>query len=162
MINATMCFLRDNGQTLFLHRHAGKGKDRHHGYFLPPGGRFERNERGIDCITREFQEETELTLLDPRLRMISTFYNKGRKLGGEDNPDDWQVEVYEASGFSGDLKSEYPEAEPIWIPDSEIKERRIYPGDRMIMALLDFPGIYQTIAEYNNEDLIRFDSRRVF
>lgn len=80
MINATLCYLREGGKTLFLYRNKGE-KDIHNGLYVAPGGKTEPGERGIDCIMREFLEETGLTLKDPRLRQVITFHNKGRVMG---------------------------------------------------------------------------------
>ena len=160
MINATMCFLRNNVKTLFLYRNKGEG-DIHHGWYVPPGGRTEREERGIDCIFREFKEETGLNLINPQLRSIATFYNQGRILGGKENPEDWCVEVYEAKEFSGELKEEYPRAKPIWINNSDLEKIRIYPGDRKILELLQNEGVYEVLTQYSGENLIRFESKRV-
>ena len=102
-----MCFLRNNKQTLFLYRNKGEG-DIHNGWYVPPGGRTERGERGIECMVREFKEETGLILTNPKLRVIATFYNQGRILGGKENPEDWCVEVYEARDYTGELKEEHP------------------------------------------------------
>jgi hypothetical protein len=88
MINATMCFLRNKQKTLLLYRNKGEG-DIHHGWYVPPGGRTERGERGIDCMVREFREETGLILINPKLRVIATFYNQGRILGGKENPEEY-------------------------------------------------------------------------
>lgn len=95
-VTGTMCFLRVGGKTLLFFRNRGKG-DLHQGYYAPPGGHINSGtkeryaKRGIDCIRREFQEETGLRVLNPRLRAIVTFDNFGRELGGKINPLHWKV-----------------------------------------------------------------------
>ncbi len=160
MLNATMCFLRSQGNTLLLYRNRGKG-DIHDSWYVPPGGRTERGERGIDCIIREFREETGLRLFNPKLRAVVTFYNKGRILGGKKNPEDWLVQVYEATNFTGGLREEHPKAKPIWVPKSELKKVRIYPGDRRIFELLREQGVFEVIVQYSREELTRFEYKRV-
>ncbi len=161
MINATMCFLRKANRTLLLYRHRGE-EDIHNGFYVPPGGRTERGERGIDSILREFREETGLTLVKPRLKVIATFYNEGRKFEGQKAlVDDWCVEVYEANEFTGKLRKEHPKAKPLWVPDAELPNKRIYPGDRKILELLTQPGVFQVLVKYNQEELVRFDYLRV-
>ena len=160
MLNATMCFLRHKGETLFLYRNRGEG-DIHNGWYVPPGGQTERGERGIDCINREFPEETGLYLLGPKLKVIATFYNHGRILGGKENPEDWCAEVYTANDFTGTLKEEHPKAKPIWISDSDLEKIKMYPGDRKIFELLGQKGILEAIVQYDKENLTRFESRRV-
>ena len=39
--------------------------------YAPPGGKFEKGESPLDCIIREFKEETGLTLVNPKLQGIS-------------------------------------------------------------------------------------------
>ena len=155
-----MCFLRNNKQTLFLYRNKGEG-DIHNGWYVPPGGRTERGERGIECMVREFKEETGLILTNPKLRVIATFYNQGRILGGKENPEDWCVEVYEARDYTGELKEEHPKAKPLWINDSDLEKIRIYPGDRKILELLAQEGVFEVIAQYDKEELVRFEHMRV-
>ncbi len=36
--------------------------------YAPPGGKFETGETPLDCIMREFYEETGLRLINPRLQ----------------------------------------------------------------------------------------------
>jgi 8-oxo-dGTP diphosphatase len=161
MINATMCFLKNNRETLLLYRNRGE-EDLHNGWYVPPGGRTERGERGIDCILREFREETGLTLINPKLRIIATFYNQGRSFAGaKENPDDWCVEVYEARKFQGELTEEHPKAKPIWIKDNDLVNRKIYPGDKKIMELLNQEGVFEVLTQYDKENLVRFESNRV-
>ncbi len=160
MINATICFLRKNDETLFLYRNKGE-EDLHDGLYVPPGGRTERGERGIDCITREFNEETGLILINPQLKIIATFYNQGRILGGKENPEDWCVEVYGARDFKGKLKEEHHKAKPFWIKDQDLTNIRMYPGDKKILEFVNKEGIYEVLTQYNKEELIRFESHRV-
>ena len=159
MINGTMCFLRNRGETLFLYRNRGE-EDIHNGRYVPPGGRLERGERSIDCVLREFDEETGLKLINPKLRVIATFYNKGRILGGDKNPEDWRVEVYEANNFTGKLREEHSKAKPVWVRD--LTQIRMYPGDRKIFDLLGQKGVWEAILQYHKENLARFNCKRVY
>lgn len=163
MKNGTMCFLRVNDLTLLIYRDKGE-VDMHNGWYVPPGGETERGERGLDCIIREFKEETGLALLDPKLKVIATFYNQGRVLGGKEwNPEDWCVEVYKAKNFRGTLSGGEPGARTYWIPNSDLANiKRIYPGDRKILELLDKRGVYEAIIQYDKEELVRFEYQRVF
>jgi 8-oxo-dGTP diphosphatase len=162
MKNGTACFLTNGGITLFLYRNRGK-EDIHQGYYVAPGGTLEEGERSIDCIIREIKEETGLRLMDPRLRVIATFFNKGRILNGEENPEDWKVEFYDASAFNGRLKEEKPEDKLVWVTDSEISKIRMYEGDRKLFDLIRHQeGVFEVILQYSKENLIRFDCKRVY
>lgn len=161
LINATACYLHHQGKTLFLHRKRGK-EDIHNDKYVPAGGHTERGERGIDCIIREFRQETGLTLINPRLRAIVTFYNKERKIGDKKDPDDWCVEFYEASQFKGKLRAEKgKKAKPVWINDHEIFRLPMHQGDRELIELMRRTGVYEVLARYKGEELIQFDYRQV-
>ena len=161
MINGTMCFLRSKGKTLFLYRNSGKN-DMHNGFYVLPGGHIERGEKSIDGIIREFEEETGLTPVSPKLRIIATFYNKGRILGGKKDPEDWRVDTYEANYFKGKLKCEKPDDKLVWVKDSKIEKINMYEGDRELFSLLKEPGVFEAILQYDKQKLIRFDYSRVY
>ena len=43
--------------------------------YAPPGGKFESDESPLDCVIREFYEETGLTLINPKLQGISYWHD---------------------------------------------------------------------------------------
>jgi len=156
----TMCFLRYNEKTLFFYRERG-AEDIHNGWYVPPGGHFDRGERGIDCVIREFGEETGLRINNPKLRQIVMFFNKDRILGGKKDRPDWYVEVYEANQFEGVLKPERKGEKLIWVEDKNVGSLKIYECDRKIFDLLSSEGVYEVVVKYDGEKLEKFDSRRV-
>ncbi|MFH1365583.1 MAG: NUDIX domain-containing protein [archaeon] len=161
MKNGTACFFREGNGTLFLYRHDGK-EDLHNGFYVLPGGTIERGEIGLENIIREFKEETGWELINPKLKVIWTCYNKGRLLGGKTDQEDWLVQVYTANQAKGILKAEAGKnAEPRWVFDSAMREIKMYPGDRELLKILDKEGIFEAIQQYDGERLIRFNSKRV-
>ncbi|MEK6919229.1 MAG: NUDIX domain-containing protein [Nanoarchaeota archaeon] len=161
MINGTLCYLKSGGETLFLHRNR-KGNDIHSGFYVAPGGRPESGERGIDCLIREFEEETGLVVHDPRLKAIATFYNQDRLLGSVTSPEDWLVEIYTATKFSGRLKEEEGrKSPPLWIPDRDVFRYPMHEGDRRIPELFGMEGIFQVLVKYDGTKLTHFNSVRV-
>lgn len=64
--NSTACYLKIDNKVLMLKFNKKWGK-----VFAPPGGKFEIGESPLECIKREFFEETGLTLINPRLQGIS-------------------------------------------------------------------------------------------
>lgn len=163
MINGTICFLRNSGLTLLLYRIPGEA-DLHHGFYVPPGGKTKEGERGLDCIVREFREETGLTLIEPKLRAIVTFDNRGRILGGKENPEDWLVEVYEASNYNGELRGENPKAKPFWVSESDFPTTNMHEGD---IRLIDFlynqerEGVFEILVKHSGVKLERFEYKRI-
>ena len=171
-IQATLCYLRYNGKVLFIQRGGGSG-DIHDGYFVVPGGRTEcsrpeiKCERGIDGISREFEEETGLRVIKPRLRAIVTFFNLGRKFGEIVDPEDYKVEVYEASEFTGELKSMSDSKKNkrlVWVDEEKISELNMSEGDRKLYDLLvkNPEGVFEILVKSKEGDkLERFDVARV-
>ncbi len=156
MKNATLCYLKVDDKILFLCRNR-IASDIHSGLYVVPGGQTERGERGIDCVLREFEQETGLKLVNPRLKAIVTFYNEGRVMGDKLSPEDWCVEVYTACEFSGVLKPESPDQIPIWVSNNDISSIKMHEGDRKILELLNKDGISEVIVQYEGKKLTRFD-----
>lgn len=69
----TLGFLVREGRVLLLERR----KPPNAGRWNAPGGKLEPGEDPLGGIVREFAEETGLRLLDPRLRCILQFYERG-------------------------------------------------------------------------------------
>lgn len=165
MKNDVMCYLREGGRVLLLHRNAGK-EDLHNGFYVPPGGGINQGERGIDAIVREFEEETGLKLINPTLKFIVTFDNWGRLLGGRTDREDHLVQTYFASMYNGELKEEEGKnANPVWISELYLtkanSEIKMYPGDRELFSLIDREGVFEVIQQYSGEDLTHFKYNRV-
>lgn len=72
MRNTTLCYIERGEQYLMLHR-VKKEHDLNHDKWVGIGGKFERDETPDECLLREAQEETGLTLTDWRCRGVVTF-----------------------------------------------------------------------------------------
>lgn len=73
--------------------------------FAPPGGKFESGETPLDCITREFYEETGLTLINPRLQGISYWQDSAEGI----------IFIYTAEEYKGELNITSSEGQLEWI-----------------------------------------------
>ena len=94
MRNTTLCYIERGEQYLMLHR-VKKEHDLNHDKWVGIGGKFERDETPDECLLREAQEETGLTLTDWRCRGVVTFLS-----------DEWEGEymyLFTATGFTGTL-----------------------------------------------------------
>ena len=80
--------------------------------YAPPGGKFETGETPLDCIIREYYEETGLILLNPRLQGMS--YWKDSKEG--------IIFIYTAEDFEGELILNSEEGELEWINFNELPQ----------------------------------------
>ena len=65
-LNSTVCYLKNDNKVLMIKFSKKWGQ-----VYAPPGGKFESGETPLDCIKREFYEETGLTLINPKLQGIS-------------------------------------------------------------------------------------------
>lgn len=66
----TMCFLRsEDDRVLLLNREAPPNM----GLWVGPGGKLEAGETALDCARREFLEETDIDLPNPRFAGIVTW-----------------------------------------------------------------------------------------
>ena len=72
MKQTTLCYLERDNQYLMLHR-VKKENDASHDKWIGVGGKCEANESPDECMLREVQEETGLTVSSWRYRGIVTF-----------------------------------------------------------------------------------------
>ena len=68
----TLCYIEKDESYLMLHR-IKKEKDINKDKWIGVGGHFEKGESPEECLFREVQEETGLTLTSWKLRGIITF-----------------------------------------------------------------------------------------
>ena len=127
MINTTLCYIRQDGEYLMLHR-IKKENDLNHDKWIGIGGKFEDKESPEDCLLREAKEETGLTLTDYRYRGIVTFVS-----------DKWPTEymhLFTADGWTGTVK-ECDEGVLEWIPKEMLLEIPHWEGDAIFLDLID-------------------------
>lgn len=120
VINATLCYIQTEDQTLMLHR-VKKENDIHQDKWNGLGGKFEQGESPEECLEREIKEESGLTLHAYRLAGLLSFPKF-------DGVNDWQVFLYQATGFSGDLLDS-DEGSLKWIPTSQLRRLNLWEGD---------------------------------
>ncbi|MEZ4607014.1 MAG: 8-oxo-dGTP diphosphatase [Deinococcales bacterium] len=94
---STLCYLRQNGKTLMLHRNKKAG-DYHEGKWNGLGGKFEAGESPEDCMRREVFEESGLEVIKAQLKGFITFPSF-------DGEDDWYVFVYVVEAWRGELRA---------------------------------------------------------
>ena len=146
MKNTTLCYIHDGqGRTLLLHR-IKKNQDLNHDKWIGVGGKFEENESPEECLIREVQEETGLTLTDYRYRGVVTFVSAV-----------WENELmhlFTAHGFEGTVK-ECDEGALEWIDDEVVPTLPTWEGDRIFLELLeqDIP-FFSLKLEYDAEETL--------
>ena len=146
MINTTLCYILRGNECLMLHR-VKKENDLNKDKWIGIGGKFEDKESPEDCLLREVQEETGLTLTDYAYRGIVTFVS-----------DRWPTEymhLFTANGFEGELK-QCDEGELEWLPWEELTKIPHWEGDEIFLRLVkqDVPFFSLKLC-YQGETLVR-------
>ena len=116
----TLCYIRQGGKTLMLHRNKRPG-DYHFGKYNGVGGKFEQGESPSDCLLREVKEETGLTLKSYDFKGIITF-------PGFDGENDIYTFLYTSNDFEGEI-IDPDEGTLSWIPDEQIISLNLWDGD---------------------------------
>lgn len=130
---ATLCYVRQGGKTLMLHR-IKKANDMHAGKWNGLGGKLLPGETPEACAIREVYEESGLTLINPVLRGIITF-------PGFANDDDWYCFLFVGRAFTGEL-SDSDEGVLAWIDDTVLLDLPLWPGDRIFIPWLDVNAFF--------------------
>ncbi len=140
---ATLCYLKQTGKTLMLHR-VKKANDVHAGKWNGLGGKLEPGESPEQCVIREVREEAGLEIIRPRYHGLLIFAD----FAGED----WFVWVFTAEEFSGDL-IESNEGHLKWIPDEEVTSLNLWPSDQIFMPWLKTGNIFSARFQYHGEEM---------
>lgn len=106
-LNATACYLKKDNKVLMI-----KFSKKWRQVYAPPGGKFEEGESPLDCIIREYYEETGLTLINPKLQGISYWKDSAEGI----------IFVYTAEDYTGDLLSTSDEGILEWIRFEDLEK----------------------------------------
>ena len=140
---ATLCYVKQNGKTLMLHR-IKKVNDVHAGKWNGLGGKLEPGESPEQCVIREVREEAGLEIVSPRYHGLLIFAD----FAG----DDWFVWVFTADEFSGDL-IESSEGRLKWVPDEEVTSLNLWPSDQIFMPWLKTGKIFSARFQYHGDEM---------
>ena len=127
MHNSTLCYITRGDEVLMLHR-VKKKNDINKDKWIGIGGKFEADETPDECLLREAQEETGLTLTSWKCRGVVTFLTE--------NPQEGEyMYLFTADGFEGELK-ECDEGDLQWISRSFLDQLPKWEGDQIFLDLL--------------------------
>ena len=124
----TLCYIEKDDSYLMLHR-VSKKNDINKDKWIGIGGHFQLNESPEECLLREAQEETGLTLTSYRFRGIVTFITDGLEEAE-------YMHLYTADGFEGDM-IDCDEGTLEWVPKSKVPELNLWEGDLIFFKLLE-------------------------
>lgn len=145
MINTTLCYIEKDNKYLMLHR-TKKENDLNEGKWIGVGGKFEKDETPEECLLREVQEETGLTLTKYRLRAVITFILN-----------EWGAEymyLFTANEFSGELR-ECNEGDLQWVDKNEVLKLNIWDGDRIFLKkLIEEDNFFTLKVVYDGDRLV--------
>jgi len=145
---ATLCYIRNQGKTLMIHR-TKRENDMHKGKWNGLGGKFEPGETPEECITREVFEESGLRIHAPQMKGFITF-------PGFANDEDWYAFVFTADQFEGEL-IENEEGFLEWIDNDKIMDLTLWEGDRFFIPWLDQPGFFSAKFVYKDGKLVEHE-----
>ena len=128
IFSTTLCYLERDNAYLMLHR-VKKQDDYNHDKWVGVGGKFERFESPEECLVREVQEETGLTLTRYRARGLLTFV-----LG---NMTEF-IHLFTADGWEGEMLRGDACREGVleWVPKEKVDQLPIWEGDKLFFRLL--------------------------
>lgn len=139
MILATLCYIRSKEKTLMVLRNKKKD-DVHEGKYNGLGGKLESGESPEECVIREVQEESGLTI-KPELRGFISFpkFSKGR---------DWYVFLFTAHEYTGVLREDCPEGDLVWVETDKLLELSLWEGDKLFLSWLNQDRFFSAKFNY--------------
>ena len=145
---STLCYIKQNNQTLMLHR-IKKKNDIHKNKWNGLGGKLERGESPEECVKREVFEESGLIIESPNLHGVITFPKF-------DGIDDWIVFVYTANNFEGNL-IDCDEGKLDWVSDDQLLKLNLWEGDKIFIPWLTQDKFFSAKFIYEKKKLINYD-----
>jgi 8-oxo-dGTP diphosphatase len=140
----TLCYLKDQGKTLMLHR-TKKKNDASRGKWNGLGGKMFPGESPEECVIREVKEESGFTIQGPKLRGFLTYpaFSKGQ---------DEYAFLFTATKFEG-TQINCDEGDLKWIDDSEISKLNLWEGDQYFFNWLEEKSLFSAKMIYHNGKL---------
>ena len=152
MICTTLCYIKNGGRYLMLHRCRNKdgGHDVNDGKWIGVGGHIEDGESPLDCVKREISEETGIEIENPRFRGVVTFVS--------DSAPTEQMFLFTAETDRTELL-ECDEGVLRWIPEDGIGSLNLWEGDRVFLGYLkkDVPPFILRLS-YEGDRLVSYES----
>jgi len=147
IIQATACYLFKDNQLLTMHRNKNKPDDPMQGYISVPGGKFDDDESPLDCIVREFEEETGLKLIRPKPRGEALFVNP-------EHNSDFRVYLFTAEEFTGKYEPDHEEGTLEWVSADAWMHLNWRPGDRIYLQDLLWDRYFFAKVEQTKDRII--------
>lgn len=128
-VNTTLCYLEQDDAWLMMHR-IKKEQDLNKDKWIGVGGKFEPFESPEECLCREVQEETGLTLRRWQYRGIVTFVlDQLTEYMHLFTADRWEGEMIPGDACREGVLE--------WVPKSRVPQLPIWEGDKIFFRLLE-------------------------
>lgn len=127
-LDAAVCYLKIKNKILMLRYTKKWGQ-----VYAPPGGKFEHGESPIDCVMREFKEETGLSLIDPKLQGISYWKDTAEGI----------IYIFVASKYEGNLLETSEEGELEWIDEKDLASLNQFDQNKKFTSYLFKDEIFE-------------------
>jgi len=154
----TMVCLVSKGKVLMIKKYERKD-DPNSGYFTLPGGKLEKDEKGLNnprgrlkSAIRETREETGIKPIKPVLRGVILFDNKGRTFPNWPNPDNFYVYIYYAKKYEGKVRKS-DKGIPFSVPEEKLKEVSSNPGDKKMYEWLEDGRNFVGVIKHKGKEL---------
>ncbi len=156
----TMTYLVSKKNVLMLKKGVRKD-DPNSGYCTLPGGKLEKDERGLNnpkgrlnSAIRETGEETGFEPVNPILVGVILFDNKDRKFDNWPNPDNFIVYIYHATKYRRVKRDEESnEGVPVTVPLKKVKDVPSNPGDKKMYDWLEDGRRFMGVIKHKDKVL---------
>jgi 8-oxo-dGTP diphosphatase len=145
---ATLCYVRQDGHTLMVHR-VKKKQDMHAGKWNGLGGKLEPGETPEECAIREIREESGLKVKNLILKGIITF-------PAFDDNEDWYTFLFVIDDFEGEL-IDSPEGHLAWIPNEELQNLKLWAGDLIFLPWIEQDRFFSGKFVYQDKILVKHE-----
>lgn len=140
--DSTACYLIENKKALMIQFSKKWGQ-----VYAPPGGKFQYGETPTECMIREFKEETNLELLDLKLKGISYWDYQKEQEG--------IIYIFVATKYKGKLKEKSEEGNLHWIPIENLKEIKQFDMNCKFTEELFTEGIWEGKFLLKQDDTVQ-------
>lgn len=148
MLFTTVCYIEKDNKYLMLHR-TKKEKDINKDKWIGIGGKFEEGESPEECIIREVQEETGLTLKSYSLKCLITF-----DFGKSETE---YMYVFTSDDFNGTINNSCKEGDLKWVDKDKITELNLWEGDKIFLEKIQNNAPFFTVKmQYDGDKLIKY------
>ena len=127
-IASSACYLVKDDKILFI-----KYSKKWNQVYAPPGGKVEKSETPTECLIREFKEETNLDLINPKLKFIASYQAD----------EEGVIYFYVADDYKGELANEHEEGSLSWVSIKDSFKLKQFPMNEIIFDYLFKEGLFE-------------------